>query len=144
MTVEDFEHQPRGPYLFNRWEARQRVETPFGSFVVEAQMPLEDSGPPDPSMVRQANELVDFAKSHPDAILEKIHEHYRAMAVYWLEICRVPSGLRRDELSPYLEALSLTVNREGTEPTIYVSPRWNVEHAIYMAVRDGQVEFQEL
>jgi hypothetical protein len=144
MTAEDFELQPRGPYLFNYWQARQQVETPFGSFVVEAHMPLEDTAPPDPAMVRQANELAEFTRSNPEAILEKIYEHYRAMADHWLEMCRVPRALRQDELSPYLEVLTLNVNRDGDEPTIYVSPRWDVEHAISMAVREGRVEFQDL
>ncbi len=146
MTAEDFEHQSRGPYLFNFWHARTRVRTPFGEFVVEAHMPLEDTAPPDAAMVRQANELVEFTRAYPDAILDKIYEHYQAVSDHreWLESCGVPPGLRRDELARYLDTLNLVVDRDGSEPTIYVVPRWDHEHAIYLAVRDGRVEFQDV
>ena len=146
MTADDFEHQPRGAYLFNFWHARPRLHTPFGEFVVEARMPLQDTEPPDEEMVRQANELVEFTRENPDAILDKIYEHYRGASGHpgWMESSGVPLGLDREELAPYLDALNVVVDRDGAEPTIYVVPRWDHEHAIYLAVRDGRVEFQDL
>jgi hypothetical protein len=40
--------------------------------------------------------------------------------------------------------LNIVTDREEPEPTIYVVPRWDEEHAIYLVVRDGQVEFLDL
>jgi hypothetical protein len=146
MTVEDFEHEPCGPHLVNFWHARPRVSTPFGEFQIEAHMPPGDTSPPDPSMILQANELAEFTRAHPDAVLDKIYEHYTTIAAQpeWMESCGVPPGLRRDELAPYLDEMVLVIDRDETEPTIYVVPRWDNEHAIYLAVRDGRVEFQDL
>jgi hypothetical protein len=141
MTVDDFEVQPRGPYLFNFWQARTRVPTPFGEFAIEAHMPLEDTGPPDARMLRQAEKLSEFALANSDAILDRIFTHYRALADQsdWLAACGVPSDLQRDELAPYLDELTLVVSRERSEPTIYIIPRWDHEHAIYLNVRRGRL-----
>ena len=146
MTADDFEPQPRGPYLFNFWHARPRVRTPFGEFTVEAHMPLEDTKPPDDEMVRQANALAEFTRRNANAILDKIDDHYRGASAQlgWMESCDMPLGLHREALAPYLDALNLVVDRDGSEPTIYVVPRWDHEHAIYLALRDGHVEFQDL
>jgi hypothetical protein len=97
-------------------------------------MPLKDTAPPDDEMVRQANDLAEFTRSHPLASDE----------AEWMESCGVPVGLTRDELTPYLDELNLVVDRDRSEPTIYVVPQWDEEHAIYLAVRDGRVEFQDL
>ena len=146
LTADNFERQPRGPYLFNFWHANQRVPTSFGEFIIEAHMPLEDTAPPDPEMVRQASSLAEFVRTHPDAVLDRIYEHYQIVSKqqHWMDICEVPLGLDRNGLTPYLMSLSLVVDRDHSEPTIHVSPQWDDEHAIYLAVRDGDVEFQDL
>jgi len=146
MTADDFRIQPRGPYLFNFWHADQRVTTPFGDFVVEAHMPLEDTDPPDAEMIRQANKLAEFTRKHSKAVLQKIYEHYQDAAhdVKWMERCGVPVGLAQDALAPYIDVLNLVVHRDRSEPTIYVVPRWDHEHAIKLAVRARKVELQDL
>ena len=61
MTVADFEKQPRGTYLFDRWVGQQQIATPLGLYSVEFHM-LDNDGtnPPDDEMSRMASALVSF------------------------------------------------------------------------------------
>jgi hypothetical protein len=79
ISVEDFEQQPRGPFLFNHWIAKQRVPTPLGDFSVEARTPMNDPEPPDERMLQQVNMLAAFVLADPDKILDKIYEHYQTV-----------------------------------------------------------------
>lgn len=146
LTAEDFEQQPRGSYLFNHWIAKQRVPTSLGDFSIEAQTPMHDTQPPDERMLAQMSILAAFVHANPDKILDKVYEHYQSASqeVEWMQDQDVPTDLSRVGLAPYIVTLSLVTDREEAEPTIYVVPQWDEEHAIYLAVRDGQVEFLEL
>ena len=133
MNIADFEKQPRGPYLFDWWAARQRIETPLGLFSVEFQMLGEDdTNPPDDEMLRRASELVSYAENN-------------ALAPGWLETCEVPRRLRPDRIRDYLrENGSLVVSRhlDWDEPyssSIHVCPLWDEEHALTLDVRDGAI-----
>ena len=145
LAVGDFEKQPRGPYEFNIWRANQTVDTPFGSFSIEAITPLKDKEPPDDVMLLEATRLRDFVRKNHPRILAKIHEHYRTVSQdsNWMEFCDVPIGLSRDELKPFLVALDISVDREESEPTILITPQWDEEHAIYLAIREGELTFSE-
>ncbi len=153
MTVEDFELQERGHYLFNHWCVRERVPTPFGKFKVTAYMDLEDSEPPDERMVREANELADFARNDPEALLAKIHEHYTIYAQNCpdrLESCNIPLGLKPQQLAPYLFDLTIAVDRydapfspDPNQPHFLIMPRWEEEHQLALILKDGQIEIWE-
>jgi hypothetical protein len=96
-------------------------------------------------MLRQANKLLDFVVGHENLVLDKIYEHYQSAArdKSWMADCGVQVGLKREQLGPYLDHLSLAVDRDRSEPTIYVIPKWDHQHAIYLAVRRGRAAFQD-
>jgi hypothetical protein len=146
ISTEDFEQQPRGPFLSNYWIAKQRVPTPLGDFSVEARTPLNDPQPPDERMLEQVNTVATFVLANPDKILDKVYEHYQLVSKQseWMQDCDVPTDLSRDGLAPYMVRLNIVTDREEPEPTIYVVPQWDEEHAIYLTVQDGRVEFQDM
>lgn len=146
LTVDDLVLQPRGPYGSNRWYAKSQVPTSFGDFLIEAVMPLKDIAPPDSEMIRQANELAEFTQNHSRAILNKIFEHYQLVAepTEWFATCGVPLNLTQKTLAPYLEQRTLVVERGESDPTIYISPQWDIEHGLYLLVRKGRVQFHYL
>jgi hypothetical protein len=146
LTASDFVHQPRGSSRFYRWIATAPVRTSFGDFSIEAVMPMGDTKPPDARMLKDANFLADFVQTHSDAVLELIFQHYQGWCSRdpgWLDACDVPAGLRRHELKPFLIGLSITVDREMPEPEILITPQWDEEHAIYLAVKRGQIQFRD-
>jgi hypothetical protein len=105
MTINDFERQPRGPYVFDWWVGRQRIATPLGLFSVEFQMlGDEDTNPPDQEMLRRASELVSDTENHGNFILSIVLGHYLLAAEDrgWLESCGVPQGLSRDRIPDYV------------------------------------------
>jgi hypothetical protein len=97
-------------------------------------------------MLEQVNTLAAFVRANPDKMIDKVYEHYQSISqqVEWMEACGVPTDLPRHGLAAYIVMLNLVIDREEPEPTIYVVPRWDEEHAIYLAVQDGQVEFQDM
>jgi hypothetical protein len=148
VTIADFERQPRGPYLFDWWLARQRVPTPLGLFSVQFQMlGDDDTNPPDDEMLRRAAELVRYAETHGDFILDIVVGHYLRAAedCEWLEVCGVPQGLGRDRIADYVrEDRILVVSRHLTwdqpySSAIYVVPLWDEEHALSLDFRDGAI-----
>ena len=108
-------------------------------------MPMGDTKPPDERMLNEANFLADYVDANSDAILELVFQHYNRCASEpdWLEICEVPAGLQRHEIKPYLNSLSIVVDRESPDPTILVTPQWDEEHAIYLEVKKGRLQFRE-
>jgi hypothetical protein len=148
MNIADFEKQPRGPYLFDWWVARQQIETPLGLFSVEFQMLGEDdTNPPDDEMLKRASELVSYAENSGNFILDIVFGDYlrAALAPGWLEACEVPRRVRRDRIGDYLrENGSLVVSRhlnwdEPYSSAIHVCPLWDEEHALTLDLRDGAI-----
>ena len=148
MTIDDFERQPRGPYLFDWWVGRQRIATPLGLFSVEFQMlGDEDTNPPDQEMLRRASELVSYTENHGDFVLNIVLGHYLLAAEDrgWLESCGVPPGLSRDRIADYVrEDRSLVVSRhldwdEAYRSAIHIVPLWDEEHALTLDFRDGAI-----
>src|SRR5687767_4307820 len=100
MTLTEFQKQPRGPYAFDHWTWRKRVPTPLGDFAVEFQMGVGDTEPPDDEMLRRASELVRYAETHGDYILDIVFGYYRlAGESDWLDMAGVPRGLTRETVS---------------------------------------------
>lgn len=146
MLLSEFTKSPPGSYLFDFWIHPIRIACPLGDFTVEL---LPDSGEPDTNMVTEAEALVLFLETHTEAVVAKVFEHYRRMLNYpeWLAECGVPSNLDCVSLSDHIEVLNLTVARvdDGDRfeylSRIYVSPKWDQEHAIYLEVIGDKVEF---
>lgn len=148
MTITDFEKQPRGPYLFDWWEAQQRIPTPLGPFLVEFQMlGDDDTYPPDEEMLGRANALVAYAEGHGEFILDIVFGHYLLAAedYGWLDGCGVPRGMTRDRIADYVrEDRSLVVARhlswdQPYSSSIHVVPLWDEEHALSLDFSDGTI-----
>ena len=147
MTVADFEKQPRGLRLFERWIAQQQITTPLGSFSIEFHMGNDDTDPPDEEMLKRARELVSYTESHGDAILDIVFGHYLLTAEdgYWLEDCHVPRDVTRNRIAEYVRAdRSLVVARHvgSDQPyssSIYIVPLWDEEHALSLDFADGEI-----
>ena len=138
MTLSDFTKEPRGASAFDSWTANQAIPSPMGEFTVEVRMGLGDSAPPDNEMLRRAEELVALFRANVEIIHNKVFEHY--------QMCSESADLDRDGILGHLEVRTLTVFRGGDpdEPyvsRVYIIPDWDVEHAIYLAHRDGEWEF---
>ncbi len=145
LTANDFVRQPRGPRRFYLWLADAPVRTSFGNFSIEAIMPMGDTKPPDARMLENANFLADYVRVHSEAILELVFQHYKECSrdPAWLEICDVPIGLQRHEIKPYLIGLCITVDRESPGLEILITPQWDEEHAIYLEVKQGRLQFKD-
>jgi hypothetical protein len=146
LTVTDFVRLPRGPRRFYLWVANAPVRTSFGDFSIEAMMPMGDTKPPDMRMLKDANFLADYVREHSDAILELVFQHYKEWCSRdpaWLEICDVPIGLQRHEIKPYLIGLHIMVDRESPGPEMLITPQWDEEHAIYLEVKQDQLQFKD-
>ena len=147
MTVADFEKQPRGPRLFERWIGQQRITTPLGSFSIEFHMENDDTDPPDEEMLKRATELVSYTESHGDAILDIVFGHYLLTAEdrYWLEDCGVSRGVTRNRIAEYVRPdRSLVVARHlsSDQPyssSISVVPLWDEEHALALDFANGEI-----
>jgi len=148
LTIADFERQPRGPYLFDRWVGRQRIVTSLGLFSVEFQMlGDDDTNPPDNEMLSRASELVRYAESHIDFIRDVVFGHYLLAAEdrEWLDACGIPQGLSRDRIADYVrDDRSLVVSRhfrwgEPYSSAIHIVPLWDEEHALTLDFRDGAI-----
>ena len=147
MTAAEFEKQPRGPYLFDYWRWHKTVPTPLGDFAVEFQMlGDDDTNPPDDEMLRRASELVHYAETHGDYILDIVFGYYRlASESDWLEMAGVPRGLTRETVSSQVrEDRTLVVSRhldwaEPYDSVIHVAPLWDEEHALSLEFREGKI-----
>jgi hypothetical protein len=151
MTHADFEKQPRGPYLFDRWVAQQRIATPLGLFSVEFQiLGDDDTDPPDEEMLRRVTGLVSFTESHGEFILDIVYGHYRQYLLSaenrdGLEGCGVSRDLNRNKIADYVrEDRSLVVTRQlgWDQPyssSIHIVPLWDEEHALSLDFRNGAI-----
>jgi hypothetical protein len=146
MTLADFQKQPRGPYAFDYWVCDKRVETPLGLFTIEFQMGIADTNPPDEEMLRRASELVRYAETRGDYILDIVFGYYRlASESDWLDMAGVPRGLTRLTVSSQVrDDCTLVVSRhldwdEPYDSAIHVVPLWDEEHALTLGLRDGQI-----
>ncbi len=148
MTASEYQKQPRDPDSFSdRWLWQRSVPTPLGDFSVELVMLGDgDTNPPDEEMLRRAAELVRYAETHGDHILDIVYGHYRlAGESGWLEMECVPSGLSRETvLSQVRDDRTLVVTRdldldEPYDSAIHLVPLWDEEHALSLEFRDGQI-----
>jgi hypothetical protein len=100
MKTEEFKRQPKGPYESYTWLWDKRVTTSLGEFPVEFHMMGDgDKNPPDEEMLRRAAELVHYAETHGDHLLDLVYGAYRrAGEGDWLEYSGVPEGLAREEI----------------------------------------------
>lgn len=150
FAVDDFELQPRGPYLFETWRATAPITSRFGDCVVNVVNDLGDTRPPNAQLVKQANDLVAVLTGEADAVHDKVFEHYLIIAQQeeWMRSCRVPTALTRAEVVSYILECSIDVSRptadeEPTAATIRIVPQWEDEHQIFLAVRGGKLEFAD-
>jgi hypothetical protein len=148
MTAADFQKQPRGPYAFDFWVCDRRVVTPLGLFTVEFQMlGDDDTNPLDEEMLRRASELVRYAESHGDYLLDIVFGYYlfAAESGDWLEMSGIPRGLTKEAVpSQIREDRTLVVSRhldwdEPYDSSIHVVPLWDEEHALTLEFRDGGI-----
>jgi hypothetical protein len=147
MTTSEFQKQPRAPYLFDHWVWNKLVSTPLGNFSVELQiLGDDDSNPPDEEMLRRASELVSYAESHGDYILDIVVGYYRlAGESDWLDMAGVPRGLTRETVSSQVrEDRTLVVSRhldwdEPYDSAIHVVPLWDEEHALSLEFEGGEI-----
>jgi len=148
MTAADFQKQPRGAYSFDYWVCGRRVVTPLGLFTVEFQLVGDDdTNPPDEAMLRRASELVRYAESHGDYLLDIVFGYYlfAAESGDWLEMSGVPGGFTRETVASQVrEDRTLVVSRhldwdEPYDSSIHVVPLWDEEHALTLEFRDGDI-----
>ena len=150
LNLSDFEKQPRGPYAFDFWIAKEPLSTPIGDFTVELQMGVGDTDPPDDEMLRRANALVALLPTDFRKIQDRVFEHYQMSDdPDRLEEMGIPTDCDRDSILAYLEARSLVVSRsvsdEGVDYTslVHSIPAWDEEHAIFLAYQEGDWKFHE-
>lgn len=147
MNAEDFEKQPREPYLFDWWVGREVVPTPLGPFKVELLVGVGETNPPDDEMFRRASELMTFVDGHGEYIVDIVFGYYLLATEdsEWLEFCGVPQGLNRQTVKNFVrEDRSLVVSRHlgSAEPyssTIHLVPLWDEEHALRLGIRNGTI-----
>lgn len=148
MQLTEFAKAPRGPYLFDFWVHPIAIPSPLGNFSVEL---FPETGEPDVRMVEEASALVEFLQSQPEKVVSRVFEHYSRLLrdPNWLAACNVPADLSREDLSSFIQSRSLTVRRSDAggkivyENRIYVSPQWDIEHAIYLGISGNDVEFSD-
>jgi hypothetical protein len=138
LIAHDFDIAPRGPYLFDRWIAKEPVENPLGPFDVELRQE------PDEVLLRHANELVAFISSEYDVVLNAVYEHYQQTAEqkHWMKSCGVPIGLAEGRVKKYLRSRAIVVryHRQGlVDAAIYIRPRWDIEHGIHLGLNHGRL-----
>lgn len=146
MNISQFQKQPREPYTLDRWFWNQKVQTPLGEFMVEFQMGTGDTDPPDDEMLKRASELVRYAETHGDYILDIVFGYYLlASESDWLEMSGVPRGLNRQTvISQVRDEGALVVSRWAQqenlyESAIYIVPLWDEEHALTLEFQSGQI-----
>jgi hypothetical protein len=147
MTVSEFQKQPRGPYLFDRWLWDKRVSTPLGEFSVELLMlGNDDTHPPDEEILRRASELVRYVEANGEYILDIVFGYYRLAGENdWLDLAGVSRGHTRETVSSLVrDDRTLVVSRhlEWDEPydsVIHIAPLWDVEHALSLEFHNGQI-----
>lgn len=106
-----------------------------------------DTNPPDDGMLKRVSELMVYAQSHGEYLLDIVYGHYLLASddPDWLESCGVPLDLTRDTVAGFLrEDRSLLVSRhlDWTEPyssSIHVVPMWDEEHALALYFCDGAI-----
>jgi hypothetical protein len=114
----------------------------MGNFAAE----LHD--PPDEELLALVNELAEYVRAHDDDILDKVEEHYLRFSAdeYWMKDCKVPSGLDRIRICKYVRSRTIVVRRDKKRKltgTIYIDPQWDIEHAIYLHLVNGSLQFEE-
>jgi hypothetical protein len=138
MNLSEFKKE-RGCYC---WIWKKRVSTPLSKFGVE--LVTDDQRPPDDEMLKRASELVQYARTHGDFILDIVYDSYlqHAKDKHWLEICEVPAGLTKEKVGKYLtREPKLSVVRPGFdvpyESYMFVRPLWDEEHGLDMKYLDN-------
>jgi hypothetical protein len=110
-------------------------------------MELEDTNPPDDAMLKRCAELIAYAESQGEYLLDIVFGYYLLAREdpEWLESCGVPQGLTRNTVASFLrESPSLVVSRYlgRTRPyssEICIVPLWDQEHALNLDFRDGAI-----
>ncbi|MES2261144.1 MAG: hypothetical protein V4724_21725 [Pseudomonadota bacterium] len=146
MHLSEFIKAPNGMYSFNFWIHPISIPSVLGVFSVELR---PDTGEPDFRMVDEAKTLALFMRTHPEELQDKVYEHYKRLTAYpdWLTECSVPGNLEKNEMMPYLEVRNIVIIREDSIQTLnscfYISPQWDVEHAIYLKIDGVKLEYCE-
>lgn len=139
MQLDDFEKQSH-----DGWTSREAVSTILGELFVALNI-NDRVGPPDDTMLTLADDLVSFAQTHGELIVDSIYAHYRvAEEGDQLDFWDVPSGLSRDEILSQVESVTLSVSRDRDaekpyEAYVLVSPKWDLEHDLYLRRANGQL-----
>jgi hypothetical protein len=141
MHPDGFSLQPRGPYLFDRWQWPERVPTKLGELIVE--LTTSNGGRPDVAMASAASEIATFAAANGELLLDLIYGHYRyAEESNWLAFWKVPPGLGRDQVLSQVRSVELAVSRDQhgqCDAWVYVNPKWDPEHKLDLNYRDGKI-----
>jgi hypothetical protein len=147
LKVSDLEYQDKGPYLFERWAWKHRVQSPLGDFEVTFTRADGDLREPDHEMLRRGDELIRFVQTHGEYLLDIVYGYYLLAQETegWLEMADVPRGLTRGQILPYIrDDRTLQVSHSSTtEPgyssALNVVPLWDEEHALPMTFENGRI-----
>jgi hypothetical protein len=141
MIADDFEKQPRGPYLFDFWLSKQPISTTMGDFIAELREP------PDGELLEEVNVLTAFVQSNIEEVWDKVYEHYQRVASVrqWMKSCGVPTRLDRKGILPYLRSRQIVVERDEGEVdgVIFIDPLWDVEHKINLRLENDVLSFSD-
>jgi hypothetical protein len=138
LSADEFEQMRRGPSRAAFWRARMPLENPIGPFEIEL------DAPPDAELLAIANELIAVVSTQHAAIVKLIYANYLEAAEdrWWMKSCGVPRKLEEDQVLEYLRSRSISVRRDGKgriSGSIYFSPKWDIEHGIYLGLANGHV-----
>ena len=143
MNISEFKEESGWPC----WTWSNQVSTPLGRFRVELQTLESPRTEPDDEMVKLAEELVAYAESHGDYILDVAYGDFRRWTTVdpgWLDSCGLPQNLGRDAIPKHVGGCVLTVIRDLDSDDPYTSlvrivPEWDDEHGLEMKLRDGAI-----
>lgn len=146
LTLSEFARQLDSRVAFDTWVCSRRLDSELGPFSLELQ--TEASLAPDERMLELAEELVEFVRTNSVVVGDLVFASYQRKVRQdpeWFRSLAIPTQLTRNEALEHLEENRwLRISRDSPfEPpyiaVIHLVPRWDLEHAFRLTVREGRL-----
>jgi hypothetical protein len=145
MRTSEFVLQGGHPYSFTWWSWKNKIPSHLGDFELEIRN--GDDNCLGEELIVHAQSFVSLFAELNDSVLQTIHEHYRVSVLdtpSWFAELGIPCDLTAQKLQPFIRDRSLVLDFVPGNPSpvrsdIYITPLWEVEHSVSLAVENGRI-----
>jgi hypothetical protein len=138
LTEQDFTLEILADGVTRLWVCKKQFSTALGALEVQLDTP------PDPVVLGAAQEFTALAQSKSTEVTRALYAQYLDFAEHksWMKAQGVPLNLDEDEVLKYVERITVYAGRAGDgriEGGIFIRTKWDAEHGMRFAIREGRL-----